>query len=287
MEKDRIVEDIRKISSSTFRECLKRLFYKYSILKNDEDVFHYTNIDAVINGIIVENPEKDKEILLKATRWTHLNDKNELKSGLELIGGESERLSFLSDGLKQYHKKTCLLSFCRNADSLPMWNMYGKNGNGVMLAFDTKVLREMYGYRLLPCIYEDTEYDVEVIKRLGSLDLGEKFKSLSNEAQLYISFVLSALFVSLRKNRAFEYEDEFRIIGIGNKFFEDETPTLYRTAKDIIVPYTNVFFPKNALKGVWMGPTNNEDLSVSTMKEFLESKGFDIPVEKSKIPYRG
>ena len=24
-----------------------------------------------------------------------------------------------------------------------------------------------------------------------------------------------------------------------------------------------------------------------TMKEFLESNGFDIPVEKSKIPYRG
>ena len=112
MEKDKIVENILKTSPSTFRECLKRLFYRYSILKNDEYVYHYTNIDAVINGIIVENPEKDKEILLKATRWTHLNDKNELKSGLELIGGASERLSFLSDGLKQYHKKTCLLSFC-------------------------------------------------------------------------------------------------------------------------------------------------------------------------------
>lgn len=286
MEIDTIIKEIKNTHPNIIGECLKEVFQKHSTFDEDELIYHYTSIDAIVNGIIVNEPDPNREICLRATRCTHLNDKDELKSGLELIKGACEEIPQIYDGLKEMHRSSCSISFCRNADSLPMWNMYGRNGNGVMLAFDTNILNKMYKHRFLHCIYADTEYDLEVLEKFTKSDFGKQFK-LSASVKFFIFYLLCAVYVSLRKNRAFEYEDEFRIIGIGNKFFEGETPTLYRTAKDIIVPYTNVFFPKNALKGVWMGPTNNEDLSVATMKEFLESKGFDIPVERSKIPYRG
>ena len=271
------------------RECIQKLFYKYKEIENQKLLYHYTDSEALLNGIIVPNPNPEEEICLRATRWTHLNDKEEIESGLKLIGEDTtERLKFLSDGLRKYHDSSCSLSFCKSEDNLPMWGMYGKNGSGVMLAFDTRVLQSMFGFHLLPCIYEGSDYDNEVVNMLSALDLGDGFNSLNNDEKLYLSFILSAVFVSLRKNAAFTFEDEVRIIGLGNPHFGLPKTTQYRISRGVITPYVNVSLPKSALKEVWLGPTNNIELAKASTEEFLQSRGFyDVKVKISQVPYRG
>ena len=68
MEKDRIVEEIRKISSSTFRECLKRLFYRYSILKKSKreiyDSAYKIEVMETIYDILLEKIQSIQEELI-------------------------------------------------------------------------------------------------------------------------------------------------------------------------------------------------------------------------------
>lgn len=283
------VDSLIRSANKHLGECIQKLFYKYKELESQPLVYHYTDIDALLNGIIVSAPKSEEEICLRATRWTHLNDKEEIESGLRLIGdGTTERLKFLSDGVRKYHEQSCSLSFCKSKDSLPMWGMYGKNGAGVMLAFDTNILRSIFGFRMQPCIYENTDYDNDVINLLSSLDLGDSFKSLSNDSKLYLSFILTAVFVSIRKNAAFNFEDEVRIIGLGNNHFGLPKDIQYRISRGVITPYVNVFLPKSALKEVWLGPTNNIELAKASTEEFLLSRGFnDVKVKISQVPYRG
>ena len=283
------VDSIIRSARKHLKGCVQKLFYIYKELGDQELLYHYTDIEALLNGIIVSNPKPEEEICLRATRWTHLNDKEEIESGLKLIGGGStEQLKSVSDSLREYHGSSCSLSFCRSKDSLPMWGMYGKNGAGVMLAFDTRLLRSMFGFHLLPCIYEGSDYDNEVVNMLSALDLGDGFNSLDTSGQLYISFILSAVFVSLRKNAAFTFEDEVRIIGLGNHHFGLPKTTQYRISRGVITPYVNVFLPKSALKEVWIGPTNDIKLAQESTEEFLQSRGFyDVKVKISQVPYRG
>lgn len=271
-------------------EYFQKLFHKHNELENQKLLYHYTDIEALLNGIIVPNPDPEEEICLRATRCTHLNDKEEIESGLKIIEEVlTDKQTYLSDGIRQYLSQSCSLSFCKSEDSLPMWGMYGKNGAGVMLAFDTTVLRRRFYYRLLPCIYANSNYDNDIINGLRELDFGGNFESLSTTQQAYLTFMLSAVFVSIRKNAAFSFEDEARIIGLGNKYFEEiNYPIQYRVSKLGLTPYVNVYLPKCALKEVWLGPTNDIELAKATTEEFLQSRGFyDVKVKISQVPYRG
>lgn len=284
------VDEMIRSARKHLRGCIQKLFYKYKEIENQKQLYHYTDIEALLNGIIVPNPDPEEEICLRATRCTHLNDKEEIESGLKIIEEVlTNKQTYLSDGIRQYLSQSCSLSFCKSEDSLPMWGMYGKNGAGVMLSFDTTVLRYKFGYRLLPCIYANDNYDNDVINRLGELNFGGDFESLSTAQQRYLIFILSSVFVSIRKNAAFSFEDEARIIGLGNKYFDETNyPVQYRVSKLGLTPYVNVYLPKCALKEVWLGPTNNIELAKASTEEFLQSRGFyDVKVKISQVPYRG
>ena len=47
-----------------------------------------------------------------------------------------------------------MTSFSENENSLPMWNMYGKNGNGVSIGFDLELLRSHSGGTIKRCLYD-------------------------------------------------------------------------------------------------------------------------------------
>ena len=47
--------------------------------------YHYTSLDAIINGIIVQNPKPQEEICLWATHSLYMNDPSEFSMGVSLI----------------------------------------------------------------------------------------------------------------------------------------------------------------------------------------------------------
>lgn len=61
------------------------LFYKFENLQNEKSLYYYTDMQALVNGIIVPSPEKGREICLWATKYSHLNDRQENKVGLNLL----------------------------------------------------------------------------------------------------------------------------------------------------------------------------------------------------------
>lgn len=117
-------------------------------------VYHYTSIDALFGGIIVKDkPQPGKEICLWATNCRYMNDPEELNTGIRLA---HEVLDIPSNDsvqtIREQAKKSIhIISFSSAIDSLPMWGMYGKNGYGLALGFDTAVLKTTSG--LLKCVY--------------------------------------------------------------------------------------------------------------------------------------
>ena len=281
-------QDQRRLFNTIMREATSRCFYDWPFLITEEALlYYYTDIDALLNGIIVKDPKENKEICLWATRCTHLNDKNELMEGIEQMKKivKPHVVEKLNEAVKVGHT----ISFSRQRDSLPMWSMYGRNGTGVMLSFDVEVLAKKYFNRLQPCVYVGTEYDNDVFDNIYKREWGDDFNKADDEMKSVVSILMASQYIMLRKNRTFEYEDECRIIGIGFPYFmkEKDREVLYRNKNGIIVPYIEEFFPKEALKEVMLGPNLDPELSKATLEEFLSSRGFNIEVKMSKVPYRG
>lgn len=62
----------------------------------DSDLYHYTTIEALYNGILRKDAETDEEICLRSTSALYLNDPEEIKIGLSFI----EKLLYGNSGRK-------------------------------------------------------------------------------------------------------------------------------------------------------------------------------------------
>lgn len=290
-----------------YGEIVGNVFWKFfsqNKLSRCKSIYHYTDLNALINGIIVPKPEEGKEICLWATRCTHMNDKKELKEGLQsairsLLASfdnkDQDVINLVKGAAKRAYedvKFSHIISFSMTKDSLPMWNTYGCNASGVMLVFDVENLYETNAF-MVPCIYKGDFYYEKSQQRFSNFDI------LSNDerpngavlAPEFSGFVLSliiAYYILLLKNNDFEYENEIRMLCAGTPLSEEQSEIKYRiNNKGMITPYVEAYFPKEVLKEVWIGPTRNIDLTVETLREYLDSRGFEhTKVVKSKVPYR-
>ena len=60
---------------------------------NLSTLYHYTSIEALLNGIIVNNPSEGKEICLWASNCEYMNDPDEVKTGrrfAEMVAAANE-----------------------------------------------------------------------------------------------------------------------------------------------------------------------------------------------------
>ncbi len=282
-----ITDNIKQIPQKTLFEIAGNTFYEFKSLQSQHEVYYYTDMSTFLNGIVVNKPEPNKEICLWASRYSYLNDEEELQNGLErlkLLGAPD----YLVEGLSQMHSKDHIISLSMAKDSLPMWNTYGDKGNGVMLVFDTKRLLSHYAGRLQPCFYSESQYDNNIEDTIGNLKFGQNYLKMNKEQQIYVHIFLASMYVILRKNKKYDYENEVRIFGIGSEYFDETKEIHYRYAKGKVVPYVTEYLPRNVIKGVCVGPTSEYDLSSKALKEFLVSRGLGhCNIIKSEIPYRG
>lgn len=279
--------DFEKINPISGRS-LDKLFGRLTPVFYGKSVYYYTDVKALFNGIIIDNPkEKGEDICLWATKWSHLNDPTEIKSGLDLIknGVPNDVLHNFERMVERNHS----ISFSLQKDFLPMWSMYGHYGSGVMLEFDAEKLFNKYNYRFLRCLYKDTEMFDTIAENLFGITYIEEKSSLNKEELIYILAMHSSLFFSIVKNKYYQYEDEVRIVGIGNPLGLDAGSCIesYRECNGVPIPYVKEYFPKDFLKSVCLGPsTADKNLSKQTIEKYLMSHNINVKVWCSEIPYR-
>lgn len=279
--------------------------YFKSIIKIPEEVttiYHYTTIEALTNGIIVNKAVKDKEICLWASNCEYMNDPDEVKSGYQFLNkivgsylDNKENLPDVSEYDYTIKDKIFITSFSTQNDSLPMWKMYGKDGKGIVLGIDKEIISKVYEPLIYKCIYNSDKHIREIsqilnpkkITRDSNIDnSGELEKGLETALSGIIGVIndiLTTLAYSifLVKNEDYSYEDEIRLFTIAEKNIA------FRCKNDLIIPYINIFLPKEALKEVWIGPTSDLIRTKKSLRTFLDAKGFNnVKIFKSNIHYR-
>lgn len=287
-----------------------RIFIKErtAIPEKIDTIYQYTSIDALFNGIIVKEPKKEgEEISLWASNYLYMNDPSEIAAGQEYVN-EILKEYFIEDfnsnesthGLED-NQDYYISSFSTNMDSLPMWSMYGKNGSGIALGFDRTII-EKTNPNLYRCTYLDQDLK-DKMKSFCEKVKGEKItqealdiviiialfvmllnKNKKQNEEILDAFMPFLLFMIYAKAPAYKYEDEVRLL-----IHSDENSEIkYRTQNNLIIPYIENYFPKEALKTVIVGPTNDMKRTVKSIDRYLKSKGFnDIQIIPSDVPYRG
>ena len=98
---------------------------------------------------------------------------------------------------------------------------------------------------------------------------------------------------TIAKNPHFEYEKECRIplrehygkycITKRDQFF----PIKYDIKRGVISPFVDIFIPLEAIREIWIGPTNESNLAKDSLNSWLNSIGMNwIKIEESSAPFR-
>lgn len=306
MGNDSLFEDI----------SLKRLFEKHpeckDMLKVNTSglIYHYTTWDVLFKGILSSENINNGRAVLRAYSVKYMNDALEgllIPRGLSkaedhsLEGKESEIVT--KEGSKVRHpaiesplykrrkemeeinainalQNTFSVSFSKESDLLPMWNYYGHDGNGLSIGFDAHHIVNQ-GYDLVECIYD--KKTIETLARC----IYDSCYCFSEPQPLTIA--LSAI----SKDSHFEYEKECRIplrehyghccITKRNQFH----PIKYDIKRGVISPYVEVFLPLDAIREIWIGPTNDINLAEDSLRGWLHSIGMNwVRIIKSSAPLK-
>ena len=162
--------------------------------------------------------------------------------------------------------------------------------------FDKDILLNDLPDFMYRCIYADKTYK-DIINQLlkepmsvgGSLKLANKEDVIKTFGKLSIDIMGNIIMFSLIsvgamylvKNPYYKYENEVRLLQLAKENIE------YRYQNNLIIPYIKNYFPKSALKEVWIGPANDIERTKKSLRAYLDANGFNnVKIMASKIPYR-
>lgn len=308
-----------------------------------EDILYHYTTTASLLGMLKDCSRENPNLTMWATHCNYLNDNSEFLFGKNLcdkaiceyeeehdIPQENRLGIYIHDQwVEEFHKWAYLgssasideidygypylLSFSRARESLPMWGMYAKQGNGVALVFDEyKVCEHHVGYDCLYCRDGETILLKEKIKDKYRTNSSEhKHLVDSNIDRSYAIIRLNEIYRAIGpyiKDKAYEFEHEFRVVAtnpkvVTNEFGErNQIQALELTAKDskdtisfrerdgMIIPYVEQKIAVDCLKGIIVGPTADFGRMKDALIILLKNKGVDISkidIIKSEVPYRG
>jgi len=255
----------------------------------EEKLNHYTTFDG-LEGILQENS-------LWMTHNSCLNDISEGKYGIEKIIKnliKDEKDPELVEILGKFHQGlinevhsvgTCIVSFCKQSNSLNQWRAYSYNGNGVMIGIDSNYLKNLCNlselrYLLSDCKYKDSEYH-DKFSQVYNLFKGNE-SIVKDFNLLAIIFIIASSFC---KHEGFEEEKECRIIAA------PKLELSYRKDKGRIMPYHKLALSSNKedyswLKEVIIGPCDQQISLKKATETLLREFNIKVKVQISDIPYR-
>jgi hypothetical protein len=287
-------------SSDKFNEYVENL---KKLNQENVPIYHYTSLEAMMK--IVETKS------LWATNCQYLNDIHETRyiiNKLEEIAkklNEYEKIAvkmtineFNSDTYKNILKDIYIISFSKEKDSVSMWGNYGKNGV-IMEFYAPEFLRggieneikTLYNGNIkiikIAKLFSYAIYDNNLIKDVVLFDI---IKNINNVNE-YDDNKAVELFLSLFliKDKTYSYENEIRIVFSVLYDTDINDFEKYRLKNNLIIPYIDVSFEENGklpLKSVMYNPEQNDVMYEESIKRFLKSHGYDIPVIPSKSKIR-
>lgn len=241
-------------------------------MRRDNLWYHYTTVDALVS-MITENG-----IEMWATQCQFLNDRNEIMEGVRflkpLIAGILEKNDISDEKLaKRYINSTFLSCLTTAKESIPMWNTYAQLGNGIALGFQPHIPTND-DYKVLKVIYKNAENESkwirETTKIAESTNSLDKVRLLSN-----IAYIPMAM-----KNRAFEYEDEIRLICESKDIY-------FRSREGLLVPYKKFIINNCFLREIIIGPANDADRMRYAIELLLKKNGLNnVEIKHSSLPLR-
>jgi hypothetical protein len=101
-----------------------------------------------------------------------------------------------------------------------------------------------------------------------------------------VAFNNFAMFFSILKDAAFDYEQEWRLIYSPN---QDQKDICYQGTNGLLIPYMESKFSKTSLKKIIIGPSTNQKLSKQSITMLLKKTGYHLNSEnviESIVPYR-
>ena len=282
-------------------------------------LYHYTTMNTFYNMIeyslcYEEGDIHPKYITMWATHYAFQNDPTECQfffEGLQnriLNYAKTKKIELTDEDIqliKQpvYELNIYTISLSIQEDDLTMWRGYGQNGDGISLGFDFSKLPStlhIYGpdckereyrsesdptYLLTRNIRECKYIDPNNIKiaeeayRRAIDNIFGKDKEWSDVKQTMLIYEYAPIY----KHYKYQAEGEWRIIAT-------KIIPKYRIGNNrTLIPYIEVNVPINCLSKIIIGPCQNSNNIVMTIKKFLLTKGIDtknVEIVTSEIPYR-
>ncbi len=241
-------------------------------------IYHYTNMNALLNIV------RPGHIVLWATHYQYLNDKDEIKKGVEIMKNHFEVK-------EEMFKNMFILALSRSVDNITMWLNYSDGYNGCILGFK---YNELKGVKI-PCSYGrnkaimNYEARYNFIKSLGEPDR-IVFSKLKLDANIidpigYFMKILHYEAIIGYKDESFEYENEIRIINLIRD--QDLNDTKYRNKNGVIIPYLEQQLPKEVLSEIWIPKNEKTEMNKQSLQLMLNQYGYNnVEIKVSKTPYR-
>ncbi len=280
-------------------------------------LFHYTDAQGLLGILDHEAP------VIRASSATYLNDSNELRFGADSIrktinsrinqsrtfdAKQIKWLLAIADqtdlelrATKVSESEPFVACFTKAHDALSQWQGYGGfGGGGYCLEFDSDILNSVQTSfpstgrdlphppsmttRLVPVMYGGVGVNADPIGDIVDelLNLFDRNYEI-DEVDLFELVQRKILPVlPLYKDPAFELEHEWRMV-----IESSHSEVKHRAGSKSIIPYAELQLPRNALRGVRIGPGANIEMRWSAVFSLLIRRGYnDVPVSSSKIPWR-
>lgn len=272
----------------------------------DNILYHYTSLE-VLNCLFENYSEKDQFLKFWATNCSYMNDPKEIKEGIELIKETLNQflpeefmckaqsiLNSNTDSLFEYllfgstgvSDIPYSISFSKNKDNLNMWRMYGDSGKGIALGLNRNKLYSN-DTEIIDCTYNDESENYhlknEIVQDFISLyqTIGDSPKFLPQEFYEEVMTITNILrYLPQVKNPCYKYERETRIIK------NCDSPN-FRVSNGILIPYTTIKIPIDALQKIVIGP-DCDKRNINSLKIFFLSKGLENlcdEIIESNVPY--
>ena len=170
-----------------------------------------------------------------------------------------------------------------------MWRSYGDNGKGAIIAFNTSSLLKLEDISINPIQYISLPEFADQINTDELANIYDAFEVTGNTIRFnrkkLPKDIINKFF--LMKHPAYEHEKEYRLSVLKQDMCNEDIK--YREKNGLIIPYTILHIPIEAINGITLGPCTNFDLCSKALRNMynkIVTSKQTLQIIPSSAPYR-
>ena len=219
---------------------------------------------------------RNEQFVFHASSVDYMNDSAEYSQALKHCS------DFVDEKLMEIELGTPFaFCFSEKSDSVPMWNMYAKNGKGVCLKFCFSKLKKHFDQlkekdkrfiKFDKCGYRDyipKEDDKPLCSQPQHPNITELVKKMTEDAFI--------------KPKCFSHEKEWRLMVWQSWIQNGKQKMLFKERQDELCPYLEIPVAVECLEGIILGPGASEQMIEATKLLRSQYGGNGVSVEVSDI----